>query len=480
MTFICKCMIVLLLILPVISVQADAPTSREVRKPNIICIFVDDLGYADLSCQGSKEVHTPHIDSLAVNGIRCTAGYVSCPQCGPSRAGLITGRYQNRFGFEYNFGSVDREVGLPTSERTIADYMKEAGYVTGIVGKWHLGQLERFRPYNCGFQESFWHPNGGVYFPNKRTGIIDNLYRGAEPVKVSEYSTDAFAREAAEFIDRHQREPFFLYLAFITPHWPMEAKPEHLTRFEHVEDLQRRVFLAMMAALDEGVGKVLDKLRETKLEENTLIIFLSDNGGPTGSPRPAPDAPFQYGQNTSLNTPLRGVKGDLLEGGIRIPFLVQWKGRLPAGKVYDQPIISLDILPTTLAVAGQAVRDEWKLDGANLLPYLAGEKTGSPHETLFWRFNFPPQQPARYRWAIRQGDWKLVKNDREPLGLYNLANDIGETHNLADEHPDRVTSMEAVWKQWNAELAPPAWSGINPPAKQPASRPSGQVTKKVG
>jgi hypothetical protein len=215
--------------------------------------------------------------------------------------------------------------------------------------------------------------------------------------------------------------------------------------------------LAMMASLDENIGRVLAALRETGVEQKTLVFFLSDNGGPTGRARPNPDADFEYGQNTSLNLPCRGVKGDLLEGGIRIPFLVQWKGRIPAGKTCDRPVISLDILPTALAAAGVAARPDWKLDGANLLPLLTGENTASPHDTLCWRFRFPPNQPARYRWAIRQGDWKLVKNDTEPLSLYDLAADIGETRNLAIEQPDRVRAMKAAWERWSAEMKDPLW-----------------------
>ena len=430
--------------------------------PNIVVILADDLGYADLGCQGSKEVPTPNIDSLARNGVRCTAGYVSAPQCCPSRAGLITGRYQNRFGFEYNF-SVEPNVGLPLQERTIADYLKATGYVTGMIGKWHLGPSEDRRPYHRGFMETLWNPNGGILFPDKKTGFLANVFRNQEPAQISEYSTDAFAKEAAEFIVRHQQQPFFLYLAFVPPHWPMEAKPDKMERFKHVADLHRRTYLGMMSSLDDGVGIVLEALRKNGLEEKTLVFFLSDNGGPTGSPRPNPEAPFQYGQNTSLNAPCRGVKGDLLEGGIRIPFLVQWKGRLPAGKLYDQPVISLDILPTALAVAGCEVRAEMKLDGVNLLPYLEGSKTGTPHETLLWRFNFPPSQPDRYRWAIRQGDWKLVKNDVEPISLYNLAEDISESNNLSAKFPEKVAALESAWKNWNRELLPPAWSGA--PAK---------------
>jgi arylsulfatase A-like enzyme len=447
----------LLVLVPALAAQA-AEAATPARKPNILIILADDLGYADLGCQGSAEVKSPEIDSLAVHGVRCTAAYVSAPQCCPSRAGLITGRYQNRFGFEANWpAGFSGRAGLPAGETTIADRLKAAGYVTGMVGKWHLGESEPMRPYNRGFAETLWHPNGGALFPNKKTGYINNLYRGADPVQVAEYSTDAFGREATAFVERHQREPFFLYLAFVPPHWPMEAKPEHLARFTHVRDLHRRTMLAMMASLDENVGRVLAKLRQTKLEENTLVFFLSDNGGPTGRARPQPDADFEYGQNTSRNDPCRGVKGDLLEGGIRIPFLVQWKGRIPAGRTYDEPLISLDILPTALAVAGVDPRPEWKLDGVNLLPYLTGEEQGVPHDTLCWRFRFPPGQPAHYRWAIRRGDWKLVKQGLAPLSLYNLVSDIGEKKNLAAEQPHRVRALENAWQQWDAELKEPLW-----------------------
>jgi len=453
------------------AVESRSEAKTAGGKPNIVVILADDLGYADLGCQGSKEVLSPQIDSIAANGVRCSAGYVSAPQCCPSRAGLITGRYQNRFGFEANWpASAHAWAGLPAGERTIADHLKAAGYVTGIVGKWHLGDSEKLRPYNRGFDESFWHPNGGVLFPDKKTGAIQNLYRGSDPVRETEYSTDAFGREAVEFIDRHQRDSFFLYLSFVPPHWPMQAKPEHLAQYDHIPDLHRRTMLGMMASLDENVGRVLAKLRETNLEENTLVFFLSDNGGPTGRARPQPDADFEYGQNTSKNDPCRGVKGDLLEGGIRVPFMVQWKGRIPAGKTYDHPVLSLDILPTALAAAGVEPQAGWKLDGANLLPLLTGEDPAAPHETLYWRFRFPPAQPALHRWAIRQGDWKLVKNGREPVSLYNLASDIGETNNVAVEQPARVIAMKAAYDQWDTQNKEPLWTDA--PAPPAAKAPS--------
>lgn len=442
-----------MLALPSVS---DAGEARP-EQPNVLVILADDLGYADLGCQGSKEVISPHIDSIAANGVRCTAGYVTAPQCGPSRAGLITGRYQNRFGFEANWpASLAGKAGLPPGEATIADRLKAAGYATGVVGKWHLGHLDSMRPSKRGFEESLWHPNGGVLFPDAKKGTT-TFYRGDKPVEVAGYSTDVFGREASEFIRRHRAGPWFLYLAFVPPHWPMEAKPEHLAQFSHIRDRHRRTMLAMMASLDENIGRVLATLRETGAEQKTLVFFLSDNGGPTGRARPNPDADFEYGQNTSLNLPCRGVKGDLLEGGIRIPFLVQWKGRIPAGKTCDRPVISLDILPTALAAAGVTARPDWKIDGANLLPLLTGESTAAPHDTLCWRFRFPPNQPARHRWAIRQGDWKLVKNDTEPLSLYDLAADVGETRNLAIEQADRVRAMKAAWERWNAEMKDPLW-----------------------
>ncbi|MCI0455798.1 MAG: sulfatase [Gemmataceae bacterium] len=425
------------------------------RKPNIIVILADDMGFGDIGVNGCKDIKTPHIDSLARNGMRFRQGYVSAPQCSPTRAGLLTGRYQQRFGHESNAATVGSA--MSPGETTLADRLRALGYVTGVVGKWHLGLDAKSHPLGRGFQEFFGFLGGAhAYVGNDKPGILKNnpILRGKEPVPEKEYLTDAFAREAVGFIDRHRQKPFFLYLAFNAPHGPLQAPDKYLKRVEHVKDPTRRTYAAMVTALDDAVGAVLAKLRDSGLEEETLIFFLSDNGGPLGS-----------AWNGSSNFPLRGQKGDLLEGGVRVPFLVQWRGRLPAGKVYDHPVIQLDILPTALAAAGARARPEWKLDGVDLLPHLTGKNQDRPHETLFWRFHFPPRQEPVFKWAVRQGDWKLVKEaERHPergftgktwLRLYNLATDPGEMNDLSAKEPARVKRLEALWQRWNAEMAPP-------------------------
>lgn len=425
-----------------------------VRPAHVVVILADDLGWADLGVHGSPDVVTPHIDSIARNGVRFHAGYVTSPQCSPSRAGLMTGRYQNRFGFEYNFpGRWDK--GLEPSQQTIGDHFRAAGYATALVGKWHLGKVGPMQPGERGFGETLWHPNGGVYFPEEATGSLRGMFRGSEPAAVRGYSTDAFTDEAIGFVERHRGEPFLLIVSYVTPHTPMDAKPEHLEQFAHVPDLHRRAFLAMMASLDENVGRLLGALRSAGVEEDTLVFFLSDNGGATGAPRPSPDAPFEPGKNASRNLPFRGDKTDLLEGGIRVPFLAQWRGHLPAGVVYEEPVISLDILPTALAAAGVATPSG--LDGVDLLPFLRGERDGPPHDALYWRFDFPPAGAEPRRWAVRAGEWKLIRNSAESLALYDLIDDPSEQRNVAPQHPERVATLRARWERWNAELRPPAW-----------------------
>lgn len=438
------------------SVMAAASARGQDRpqRPNVIVIVADDMGYGDIGVHGCKDIPTPHIDSLAAQGVRCTNGYVSHSFCSPTRAGLITGQYQQRFGHEFNPGpATDRRpgVGLPLHLTTMADRMKAAGYRTGLVGKWHLGHVaDKYHPFNRGFEEFFGFLGGSHSYLRPGSGHTAIL-RGHEEVQEPEYLTDAFGREGAAFIERHKTEPFFLLWTFNAVHGPMEGDEQYTERFANIKDAKRRTYATMLASLDDAIGMALGKLRELKLEERTLIFFISDNGGPESV-------------NASDNGPLNGSKGDTLEGGIRVPFLVQWKGHLPAGKVYDQPVIALDILPTSLAAAGVSFDADAKFDGVNLLPHLRGDETGVPHEALYWRCG--PE------WAVRMGDWKLVKwvdrSDEGPAArdskatlegakLFNLADDIGETKDLASANPRKVKELEAKWSQWNAQLAEPLW-----------------------
>jgi arylsulfatase A-like enzyme len=411
-------------------------TAQE-RKPNIVFIVGDDMGYADVGFHGCKDIPTPHLDALAKSGVRCTNGYVSGPYCSPTRAGLLTGRYQQRFGHEFNPGA-GADIGLPVKEATLADRLKAAGYATGLVGKWHLGSAAKFQPQQRGFQEFFGFLGGAhsYFFEMKGAGIL----RGNEPANEKEYLTDALGREAVAFIDKHQKEPFFLYLAFNAVHTPLHASDKYLQRFSKIEDKNRRIYAAMMSAMDDAIGTVTAKLRAAGLEDNTLICFISDNGGPTMMGTTI---------NGSNNAPLRGSKRQTLEGGIRVPFLVSWKGKLPADKVYEQPVIQLDLHASALAAAGVAVSPEWKLDGVNLLPYLDGKNAQPPHAALYWRFG--------NMMAIRQGDWKLVQHDNTGRHLYHLAKDIGEKDDLLTKEPEKVKELEATWKKWDAELVKPLW-----------------------
>jgi arylsulfatase A-like enzyme len=411
-----------------------------VTPPNVLVIVADDLGYADLGVQGCKDVPTPEIDSIANSGVRCTSGYVSCPVCSPTRAGLMTGRYQQRFGHEFNPGPADEadpNFGLPLTETTFATRMKSLSYRTGAVGKWHLGYQPQFHPLQRGFEEFFGFLGGShSYFDNKDKA--NPIVRGTEPVEKVTYTTDMFGDEAADFVKQNASRPWMLYLAFNAVHSPMQGTDERLARFASIKDSKRQKFAAMLSAMDENVGKVLKQLRASGLEEQTLVFFISDNGGPTPV-------------TSSLNTPLDGTKADLKEGGIRVPFFVQWKGRLPAGKTYDQPVIALDILPTAVAVADGENDPLWKLDGVNLLPYLRGDKSGSPHEYLYWRNGAA--------WAIRGGDWKLRQTKKEDSPqLFNLASDIAEQHDVAAKNLEIVARLQAAWDAWNAQLEAPRWN----------------------
>ncbi len=412
-------------------------------KPNILLIVGDDMGYADVGFHNCKDIPTPNLDALAASGVRFTNGYVSGPYCSPTRAGMLTGRYQERFGHEFNPSGKN---GLPVTETTIADRLKAAGYATGLVGKWHLGAQPEMQPQKRGFDEFFGFLGGSHSYFNT-AGIL----RGSEPVKELDYTTDAFGREAVSFIELHRKQPWFLYLAFNAVHTPMDATDDRLAKFTNIGNKQRRTYDAMMLAMDEAIGAVRKKLVSSGLEKNTLVFFISDNGGPTMKGATV---------NGSSNLPLRGSKRTTLEGGIRVPFVLSWMGRVKPG-VYELPTIQLDLTATALAAAGVDIKPEWKLDGVDLLPFLSGAKIGAPHEALYWRFG--------EQMAIRRGDFKLVRYDAHVDGqegrgtpvtapkLYNLAADIGETKDLASEMSQKVQELQTQWDAWNATLMRPLW-----------------------
>jgi arylsulfatase A-like enzyme len=416
---------------------------------NVVLIVGDDMGYADLGVHGGSDVVTPNIDSLATHGVRFTNAYVSAAQCSPSRAGLLTGRYQQRFGHEFNLSPQTERFGLPLGETTLADRMKAAGYATAVIGKWHLGTEPRYHPSARGFDEFFGFLKGAhSYVPDSP----EPLFRGTTPIRETEYLTDAFGREAVSFITAQKEKPFFLYVAFNAVHTPLSADAARLARFADIADQERRIYAAALFAMDEAIGRVLATLRATKRLDDTLVVFLNDNGGPTMR---------GVTVNGAVNRPLRGSKRTTLEGGVRVPFLMQWPARLRPGQVVDQPVIQLDLLPTILAAIGVETKPEWKLDGVDLLPHLTGAASAAlppPHDTLFWRFGS--------QMAIRQGDWKLVRYDLAVEGgrgtsaakLYDLRHDVGEATDLAARHPDRVQELQHAWDRWNTENVPPLWN----------------------
>lgn len=420
-----------LLWLPWFSQAAEKPSPP--GRPNIIVIFTDDQGWSDLGCQGiQRDIRTPHIDALAAGGLRATSGYVTAPQCVPSRAGLMTGRYQQRFGVESNGEALD---GFDR-QQTIAPRLKKAGYATGMTGKWHLGPMQDITKH--GFDDVYC--NQHQVWANYD---LEGRDTAGAFTKTGIYHLDENTAAARAFIKRHRSEPFFFYLAYRAPHVPLDAPEKYLSRFPGRMPQRRRQCLAMMSAVDDGVGALLETLRAYHLEENTLIFFISDNGAPLkihkeDKPGGGP------GWDGSLNEPLNGEKGMLTEGGIREPWIVYWKGHIRPGQVYTQPVISLDVAATAVALAG--LPHDPALDGVNLIPYLAGESTGPPHDRLYWRWIAQS--------AVREGKWKYLRGgDREYL--FDLDADKEEKHNLLARHPDTAARLRARLEAWSKELIPP-------------------------
>ena len=412
---------------------SDAPDTR----PNLLLVVVDDLGFGDLSCTGSTTVATPNIDRLAEEGVSCTQAYVTSSLCSPSRAGLLVGRYQQRFGHEHNTGDVTRQaelgIGLPLGQRTLAEDLNDAGYDTAAIGKWHLGVDAAFHPLRRGFESFFGHLGGGHSYTVWSDPATGPILRNETEAEGTAYLTDAFSDEAVRFLARERDRPFFLYLAYNAPHAPLEAPPG--TPREEAGD-DRATYVAMVTALDAGLGRVLEALDTKGIAEETLVVLLNDNGAPRTHP--------------TDNQPFRGFKQSHYEGGIRVPFLLRWPGHLPAGSLHDGLVSALDVAPTFQQAAGLEARTD--SDGVDLAPVLSGEREGPAHDALFWR--------RGHRRAARVGDWKLVAVRRR-VELFNLAVDPGEQLDVADENPERLEELERAYATWEAGLVPPLWEWVD-------------------
>ena len=416
---------------------------KEEKKPNIIIILTDDQGYADVGFNGSKDILTPNIDRIAEEGIAFSNGYVSHPYCSPSRAGIITGRYQQRFGHEHNvpFLPEDETMGTPTNEIFLSQKLKEAGYNTSAIGKWHLGDHPKFLPHNRGFNHWFGFSGGNMNFwghPQKEGRM--HVQRNDVQIEAKEltYLTDDFTNEALSYIKENKENPFFIYLAYNAPHAPDHATKRYLKMTEHIEYGNRSVYGAMVSGVDAGVGRIDSLLNALSLRENTMIVFLSDNGGRL---------------DRANNGQFRGHKGMLFEGGIRVPFAISWPSQLPKGMKYDKPISSLDLYNTCMNAAGLVANKNQQLDGVNLLPYLKGSNLNSPHEALYWRV------ASGEEYAVRKGDYKLIKSAyKNKTMLFNLNKDQMEINDISEEEPEIFNELQTLYEKWDGKLEEARWS----------------------
>ena len=416
-------------------------TSGDTPPPNIVLLFADDLGYGDTSLYGSEKIPTPNIDALGKQGVRFSNAYVTAASCSPSRAGLMSGQYQQRFGFEFNTagGAITHRLhrGLDPSVVTMADVLKQAGYVTGMFGKWHLGTQPQFHPQARGFDEFYGFLAGAhSFFPAKNPQPFHStIMRDTSPLIEPEYLTDAIARETAAFIDANHTKPFFAYVPFNAVHTPIEATKKYQDRFPDETNQTKRDYYAMTSALDDAVGAIVAAIDKHGLTDNTLVVFVNDNGGPIYT-------------GVQSNGPLKLGKLFLFEGGIRVPMIIKLPGTFGPNSVYDQPASTLDLFPTICGTAGINIPPKINLDGIDLSPFIKGQVSGSPRDALFWS-NGP-------NIAVRHGDWKLVKS-YDNTWLFNLASDIGESNNLAKTKPEIVEQLETLYHDWRSQMSEPAW-----------------------
>jgi len=465
------------------------------KRPNIVIILADDLGKTDISLYGEPPIHTRHIDAIGKQGVTFTEGYISSPICAPSRAGLLTGRYQQRFGFEYqphdrypknrlemfvyrhfiakgdwlvaeqsSFPPFEEVVknGMPPSEILLSEILKARGYATGIFGKWHLGAGDHAIPSNRGFTTQYgFYEAYSLYMADtshadiinqRHTDFSDPFIWGKgrsgtcairlnnEVIDEQYYLTDRIAEEANAFIRTHAEEPFFLYVPFLAPHTPFQATKAYYDQLTHIEDRNKRVYNAMILQLDDAVGSIIAQLESLGLTENTLIVFMSDNGGAT------------YTKATD-NHPLSGGKFTNFEGGLNIPFMMRWDGKIGTGSTFHHPVIAMDVFATALEIAGLPLPADRPMDGRSLLPFLADGHSTPVHERLFWR--------SGYNRAIRHGQWKLVTDLHSGnLALYDLTADKNEQHDLHITHPEVVKMLQQHYAKWDAEMQTPAWPRV--------------------
>lgn len=470
-------------------------TKDNCQKPNIVIILADDLGKNDISLYGAPPITTPNIDAIGQKGVTFTEGYISSPICAPSRAGLLTGRYQQRFGFEYQphdryprnrlemlvyrhfiakgdwlvaeqtsfppFTEVVKN-GMPSSEILLPEILHAKGYATGIFGKWHLGAGDHAIPSNRGFSKQYgFYEAYSLYMadtsePNiinqRHSDFSDPFIWGKgrtgtcairlnnEVIDEKYYLTDRIAEEANAFIREHAEEPFFLYVPFLAPHTPFQATKAYYDRLTHIEDRNKRVYNAMILQLDDAVGSIVRQLEELGLAENTIIFFLSDNGGAA------------YTKATD-NHPLKGGKFTNFEGGLNVPFMIRWDGKVKSGSNFPYPVIAMDVFATALEAAGVDLPHDRPMDGRSLLPFLSEEHAGPVHEGLFWR--------SGYSRAVRLGQWKLVTDLHSGnMALYDLNTDKNEQHDLHLQRPDVVKMLQVRYASWDREMQSPAWPAV--------------------
>ncbi len=445
-----RLLITALLVAAMFSDLAAQPDVRSKAKPSVVLILMDDLGYGDIGSYGVKDARTPNLDRLAREGIRFTDAYANGPNCSPTRAGLISGQYQQRYGIEWPLGAAPEDTarGLPATGETLPALLKKNGYATGLIGKWHLGFKQEFGPNAHGFDEFFGFMSGAIgYYSHRRGGGTPDLYENTKPVEVPGYLTDEITRRAVRFVESHSTEPFFLEVAYNAVHWPFEV-PDLPANSHHdvpqpavAGDLRlyqgptvgtpatRRDYVRMLERADEGVGQILAMLDRRGLTSNTMVIFTNDNGG----------------EWLSRNAPLRNRKSTLWEGGLRVPLIIRWPGHLPANKTSAQVAITMDLTATVLAATNASLPTTHKLDGINLLPTLSRGSAIVDRE-LFWRIKRPREQRA-----ARSGRWKLVQ-DRNDFYLFDLSNDPGERNDLTAAHPELVRKLNADLDQWEKNL----------------------------